>query len=133
MVNINSASRSRSARRHANQSDHLAFEFVEAHQVQRVLQDAAEAAVIFGRAEDYSIRLLDLLAEAGDAGSVAGFVLANAESKVVIVEIDQPGLGATLSRALQGTLYSAARVASGSEASRYSGYVNGGLFFTHTL
>src|SRR5262245_7853702 len=105
------------AARDPHQSDHLARDFVEAHEVQGVLQDAAEAAMILRRSQNDPRRLLHLAAQPEDVlGEFMLVPLSIAKSEPVISEVDQSSPDARLLGALQRNPDRLAGITSGSDA-----------------
>ena len=78
------------AARYAQQSDHLAFELVKAHQVERILQHAAVTAVIFRRGENDALRALHFIAQPRHIlGEFVVAVAAVTEHELVVAQINQ--------------------------------------------
>src|SRR2546423_7262924 len=106
------------AARDTHKPDHLAFDFIESHKVQGVLQYAAEAPMIFGRSQNDPSGPAYLSPQLKDILRQGAFVLLPiAKDKMVILQIDQSCLGAELLGASQGNLYRHAGITAASYAS----------------
>ena len=77
----------------ANKADHLALPLGETREIERVLENAGEAAVILRGPDDDTIGVLDALAKPADVGrGVSSIAAAIGKREVELAKVDEVGL-----------------------------------------
>src|SRR6266849_7244905 len=99
-------------------ADHLSFQLLKTHQVQRVLQHAAQPAMIFRSAENQPVSAFDLLAQSENVFGIFTLVLFPiAKDQLIVSKINQRRLSAGFTGAPQRHLQSHPRITARAEAS----------------